>query len=257
MEKLSVYILTKNSEKYLSQIIKQISPIADEIIVLDSGSTDKTREICQAEQLINFSYRKFDNFKNQRDYAAGLCKYQYVMYVDSDEIPDNELIESIHKLKNEGFKYDIYRIKRVWHVFGKKITSIYPIVSPDFPERIFDKNICNFSDANFVHETLSGYSNYGIIEKGLINHHTFHDKAELYNKMDTYTKLAAADLLNKGKKTNLLKYFFSPIGAFFKYYFIKQGCKDGYIGLVLGFYAYNYTRKKYYNARLMKKEKEE
>jgi len=251
MDNLSVYILTRNSEQYLEEILQKICSVADEIIVLDSGSDDKTREIAQKFNNVQFLFREFDNFKNQRNYAAQLCKYNYVLFLDSDEIPDELFISNIQKIKQRGFIGDAYDVARKWYAFGKKIHAIYPITSPDYPVRLFNKQFVSFKNSNFVHETLSGYRTKTTIE-GFILHKTFHNKEELDQKLEHYTTLAAEDLIRNQKRINYLKIVTNPIVAFIKWYIIKRGYKDGRTGFVLGKYAYNYTKNKYKKAKKTK-----
>lgn len=249
MDNLSSYILTYNSEKYLEKILCQLEKVSDEIIILDSGSSDKTKEISIQNSKVKFHTKIFDDFKSQRNYAASLCTNDMIYFLDSDEIPDNEFIENVLRLKKEGFKSQAYKIYREWYVLNKKINSLYPITSPDFPIRIFDKTVVSFAKgSNLVHETLEGYDDFDYIS-GKILHYTFHNKEELYEKLDRYTTLASRDLLNKHRNLSLIKVTFSPIAAFLKWYFVKNGYKDGKVGFILGKYAYDYTKQKYIKAR--------
>lgn len=250
--KLSSYVLTSNSELYLEVILQQLTKMSDEIIVLDSGSVDRTRSIAEKFDKVIFHVRAFDNFKNQRNYAASLCSYEMISFVDSDEIPDDEMINSILRLKENGFDCHAYDVQRVWFVMGKEVHCIYPIQNPDYPVRIFNKNYASFDEnSHFVHETLTGYQSKEIIS-GKIIHNTFHDHFELMKKMNQYTSLAALDMLHNHRKINHVKLIFSPIFAFIKWYLLKKGFLDGRVGLILGSYAYHYTFEKYRKALKMK-----
>ena len=139
MAKLSLYILTKNSEKYLDTILRKVSPIIDEVLIIDSGSSDNTEKITKSFNA-KFIFHKFTDFKSQREFAVKECEYKNVMFLDDDEIPDEKLIESIKIEKELGFNFDAYRFKRDWNVLSKDIKVIYPIISPDYPIRIYNKN---------------------------------------------------------------------------------------------------------------------
>ena len=244
MIKISSYILTKNSEKYLSEILSKLEVVSDEILVVDSGSTDKTESITRRFKSTRFCYNEFLNFRDQRLIAEKLCTYNTILFVDSDEVPDFEFIKSIKQVKTDGLKHDAYMVSREWNVLGENVHCIYPISSPDYPIRLYNKKNTSFQNSQLVHENPSGFHTVGML-KGSLRHITFRTKIELKQKVEFYTNIAAQDLIFKRKKINVIKIIFSPIAAFIKWYFLKQGYKDGYIGLVLGKYAYDYSRKKY------------
>lgn len=255
MDQLSSYILTKNSEKYLNEILSTISPVVDEIIIVDSGSNDHTEEIAKKYPNAKFIYRQFDNFKNQRNFAADSCSFDYIFFLDSDEIPTQELIDNLSYLKKTGFSSHAYKVERKWLVLNKEIHALYPVTSPDYPIRLINKNIVRFEDSsNRVHETPSGFDSFEILN-GSITHKTFETKQELNNKLQHYTDIAALDLIDSGKPVNFIKEILSPIGAFIKWYLLKGGIKDGATGLILGRYAYLYSQKKYQKARKIRNSK--
>jgi len=247
MTKLSCYILTKNSEKYLESILNKIEDISDELIIIDSGSTDNTKKITEDFENAKFISKKFLNFKNQRIFAEKQCTNNYILFLDSDEIPDSSLIQAIKKIKHEQLKKDAYKIKRTWQVLGQKVRCIYPMISPDYPIRIYNKKTTSFENSNYVHETPSGHKSIGFLS-GEIQHITFESRDILNKKLQLYTNIAADDLLSKSKKITLLKIYINPISAFIKWYILKQGFRDGFIGIVLGIYAFEYTRLKYQKA---------
>lgn len=246
---LSCYLLTFNSEKYLPQILAALQPIADDLVLVDSGSTDSTSEIAVTYGA-RFIYRKFDNFKNQRNFAQDQCQHSWVFNLDSDEVPTSECIQAIAQLKAKNFGSetngpDAYRIERHWYLLGRKVHCFYPIDSPDFPVRLFRKEMVSFKQSsNFVHETPSGYTSTAKIP-GAVNHFSCDSVHELYGKLNQYTSLAAKDLQNRGKKATWSKLWLSPIGSWFKWYLKKGGFKDGYVGYILGRYAYDYSFQKY------------
>lgn len=248
MERLSAYVLTKNSELHLASILSRLTSMADEVLVVDSGSTDDTQTIAEGFEGVQFVFHEFENFKAQRTFAAKVCQYDMILFVDSDEIPDDDFVHSIHQLKAAAFPLDAYKATRHWNVLGKNVHCLYPVVSPDRTIRLYRKSKVSFSKANLVHETLYGFDKFGMIG-GCLHHITFPTRASLNEKLEFYTDLAAKDLLARDKKPTITKILFSPIGAFVKWYFIRGGYKDGFTGLLLGAYAYQYTLKKYLKAK--------
>lgn len=248
---LSSYILTCNSERYLEEILVQLDKFSDEIVILDSGSTDSTLNIAQRFEKCKIHYRPFDNFKNQRNHASSLCQYDAVFFVDSDEIPDEALVKTLKDLKQsiETIGEEAYFVKRYWQVLGTPVHAIYPVESPDKVIRLFNKKHVTFgSNSTIVHETLEGYKETRVLSAGHLQHNTFNTKDEFDRKLTQYTTLAAEDMLRRGKNITWSKRIFSPIAAFIKWYFIKQGFKDGRVGWYCSVYAFRYTRLKYIKA---------
>lgn len=255
--KLSTYILTKNSEQYIEEILTQLSKCADEIVVLDSGSTDTTLDIVGRFPLAKVYYRLFDNFKDQRNYATSLCQYDSVLYIDSDEIPNETLVNTLNTMKKELTDLGTcgYGLTRYWYVMGRPVHSIYPIESPDHDIRLFDRRHVSFgTQSNLVHETLEGYTETRLLD-GALTHHTFHTRQELRDKAEQYSGLAAQDLIRRKRKISKIKIILNPIAAYIKWYFFKCGFLDGRVGFLTGAYAYRYTKLKYRKAIQMIKEK--
>ena len=248
--KLSSYILTRNSERYLSEILERLSRVADEVVIVDSGSTDATLDIATRYPLVHVEQRDFDNFRAQRDYAASVCSHDAVFYVDSDELPDDELLASLRQVKEQYNELGTtaFSITRDWYILGKPVHAIYPIVSPDHDIRLFDRRYASFgSGSSLVHETLSGYSQR-LPLAGRLMHRTFHSKEEMRHKVDHYTDLSAQDLLRKKGNISRLKALVDPPAAFIKWYLLKRSFLDGRVGLTCGIYAYRYTKLRYRKA---------
>lgn len=254
MDKISTYILTKNSQKYLFDILKRVEPISDEILIIDSGSTDKTREISTKFEKVRFLFNEFENFKEQRLFAETEAKFDYIFFIDCDEIPNEELIETIKKKKDSGFEFDAYIIRRNWFVLGKSVHSIYPLSSPDFPIRLYNKKHASFKNAKLVHEAPVDFRSKEIIS-GTIKHITFETEKELEEKLQFYTDIAAKEHLRKNKTVNRFKIITNPVAAFLKFYIIKKGFLDGLTGLKLAKYAYDYNKLKHEKALKLKNQK--
>jgi glycosyltransferase involved in cell wall biosynthesis len=197
MEPLSAYVLTRDSERLLDQVLAPLSRVADEILVLDSGSRDRTIEIARRHGC-RVETSEFKGFSRQRQKAQSLCTYDHVLFVDSDEIMSDELVAEVLALKKAGFQADAYSVRRDWFVLGKPVHAFYPVQSPDYPIRIIDKRKVDFSSSNEVHETASGHRSLQRIEKPLI-HFTCETNEEIEAKLMLYSTLAAANLRASGR----------------------------------------------------------
>jgi hypothetical protein len=173
------------------------------------------------------------------------------MFFDSDEIASDALIDEVMALKVAGFSHDAYAVRRDWLVRGRVVHALMPAGCPDYPIRIYHRDKTDFTEHS-VHETPIGYESVGRIESPLV-HHTFETNSELMRKLDLYTDLAAADLLDRGKWIGILwlKQWISPVGAFGKWYIRRGNWRDGRVGLILALYAFTYTHRKYRKAFLM------
>ena len=246
MVKISTYILTYNSQKYLEKVIRPLVAFSDEIVIIDSGSSDQTVDI--AEKFgARVIYRKFDNFSSQRQFAIDSCCYEWIFNVDSDEVADESFVEAMMSLKSKlhNIEFDAYRVQRYWYIMGQSVRSFYPVTSPDYVVRLFKKEKAFFDVSYSVHETVEGFDNISPNPISSINHYTFESKEEINRKLELYTDLAAQDAEMKGKRGGLLNSLIHAISAFIKWYLKNGAYKDGRIGLLGAKYAFCYTYKKY------------
>lgn len=250
-EKLSVYILTHNSEKMLEEVIQPLLAIADDLLIVDSGSTDSTADIANKFGT-RFIHHPLVSFKEQRNFAHDNALYDWVLALDSDEVVSEEFVKEVTALKQEGFTHDAYSITRYWIVQGVQVRSIYPIDSPDDPVRLIDRRKVHFgSRSSHVHESVEGYDSLGVIQAP-VYHYTFTCDDEIERKLHKYTTLAAKDIARNPKSkrwyfpvTAHYRLLFSPPAAWYKWYIRHQGYMDGKIGRKLGKYAFQYTYLKY------------
>ncbi len=258
MEPLSAYILTCNSEEFIEEILRRVEPAVDEILVVDSGSTDRTPKIVGKFPKARWLRRNMDDFPTQRNYAMDRCSSRHVLFLDSDEVPDDEFIQGVLRLRREGFRSDAYTARRDWFaLFGKRVHSIYPVSIPDFVIRLADRTKARYdgNSSNLVHEVLSGYESCETLPGGL-RHYTFRTREEIARKLELYSDLAARDLLRRHKSAHWFRRTFNPFSAFVKWYFGKKGFLDGWVGVIFAVYAFDYTREKYRKANcLFQKQK--
>src|SRR5215203_6311185 len=122
-EKLSVYILTHNSEKLLEEVMQPLHEIADDLLVVDSGSTDSTPDVARKFGA-RFIQHPLVSFKDQRNFAHNACLHDWVLALDSDEVVSEDFVKEVTAMKKEGFAHNAYTITRFWIVQGMQVRSI-------------------------------------------------------------------------------------------------------------------------------------
>lgn len=242
--RLSCYVLTRNSERRLIQVLSSIVNFVDDLVILDSGSSDRTLEIAKKFGARIF-YRDFDNFSNQRNYGLSLCLHDWVFELDSDEVVSPALQKRLSSLKESGFSVegvipDAFGIRREWFLLGKKVHCFYPLRCPDLPLRLFQRKKIRYQADRFVHEYPIGYQTTRKIHEEIL-HYSCDNAEQMYAKINQYTTLAAKEMYKAGKSPSLVKVFVYPWVVWFKYYVVFGGWKDGFVGLVHGRYVRDYV----------------
>ncbi|SNB18871.1 glycosyltransferase family 2 protein [Flavobacterium psychrophilum] len=223
MQKISVFIIAYNEEKIIEKCLKKLS-WANEIIVVDSGSTDKTIRIC--EKLgAKVIYNKFENFGKQKQFALNQTTNNWVLSLDADEVLSDELISEI---KNIDFSCNGYLIPRT-HVFLHKIfksgsENKKPIL------RFFNKKQGKFIE-NKVHEIITVDGEIGVLKNEML-HYTVFDVSTAIQKQIKYSLLSGEFLFEKGKKASLAKVIIKFPFDFIRFYFLHRNFLNGYQGFI-------------------------
>lgn len=244
MNRISSITIVKNDESNIGNCIDSLKKCADEVIVLiDSSSSDRTLEIVKSISSIKYEVVQWQGFALTKQYAISLSSNDYILWLDSDEVLSDKLIIEINSLKEAKEFADAYSIPRKAIFIGKwiKHSGWYPgrVI------RLFNKNNASFND-NKVHEGLKFISNTIPVElKNDIIHYTDRNLVHYLNKLNTYTSLAAEELIVKGKTVSLLDIIFRPFWIFIKMYLIKAGFLDGMHGFLLASYSSFYVFVKY------------
>ncbi|MRJ07401.1 glycosyltransferase family 2 protein [Ornithobacterium rhinotracheale] len=239
---LSVAIITYNEEKNIGRTIDAIHNIADEIIVVDSFSSDKTKEICLSFEKIKWFERKFDGFGHQKNYALSLCSGKWILFIDADEVVSKELRKSILEIVNNSLlDRKVFNIQLENYIFGKHVK--YGGWGSIWRERFFAKDSVKYSD-DLVHEKIVTNEKKYILE-GTIKHHTYHSIFHHIEKMNLYTEDMSIKMLANGKKSSIFKIIIKPPFSFFKAYVLQKGFLDGFMGLYLAATHALYTFLKY------------
>jgi glycosyltransferase involved in cell wall biosynthesis len=231
--------------------LESVKKIADEIVVVDSNSTDKTIEIVR-----NFTnkiyFRKYKYHGLQMNYGIDKCTHDWVFCIDSDEFLDEDMIAHVFSIKKDGLNdKEAFRLHREWIFLGKPVHAFYPISSPDKIVRFFNRKNIRFNERP-VHDKPVGFHKYSWLEGRLI-HNSIQSLDELYDKLNKYTSRHAEGYSNDTRKVRLINLLVNPWIAFIKWYFFKKNFRDGFRGFILGTYAAMYTFLKYAKLYNLKK----
>jgi len=226
VNKLSVVIITFNEARNIERAILSVKNIADEIIVVDSFSTDDTPNICKAHN-VNFHQRKWTGYSDQKNHANSLAQFNTIFSLDADEAVNSDLEKEILNLKKTDFN-GVYIVNRLVNYCGKWIK--HSTWYPDKKIRIFPKSIAKW-EGEYVHEELKFSKSLPEVElKGHLEHYTYYNFKEHRERADKYSFLTAQKMNNSGKKTTVLKPYLSALARFTSMYFIHLGFLDGFMG---------------------------
>jgi glycosyltransferase involved in cell wall biosynthesis len=225
--KLSVTVITKNEERNILRCLESVK-WADEIIVLDSGSVDKTLEICKeyTTKVFQVEWLGFGKTKQQ---AVDMASYEWILSIDADEELTTSLIESIREKISEPGIYDGFEIKRISQYLGKWVH--FSGWNRDYPLRLFKKSKGHFNE-KLVHESVVLSGKRGRIQVPML-HYTYPNIETHIRKIDTYSECWAEDKARQGKQGTLTSTLLHTGIKFFNTYFIKLGFLDGKTGFVL------------------------
>ena len=245
MRKFSGVIITYNEAKHIERCLQSLMPVVDEIIVVDSYSTDETKSICLKHQ-VNFIEQEFLGYVEQKNFALTQAKYDYIVALDGDEALSEELQNSILNLKN-NWKFDGYYCNRLNFFCGQWIK--YSDWYPSKKLRVFDRKKANW-EGDKIHENvkLSMRTRSGNL-KGDILHYTYQSYSEFNLQTEKFSSLSAQEYFEKEKKAPYWKIIWNPLWAFFKAYVLRLGFLDGLNGLVICYQTGNITFLKYIKLR--------
>ena len=226
MRKVAAAIITFNEEKNIERCIKGLLECVDEIVVMDSFSSDKTKEICN-QYGVRFVEKKWQGYAQTKNTLNDLIDADYIFSIDADEVPDRDLQAQILKLKSDQ-KERLYILNRYTNYCGKWIK--YCGWYPEYKARIFPKHKAVW-DGEFVHERLKYDTSLEVITlEGHLEHYSYYNTIEHQERAKKYAILVAKKYFKEGKKT----YIFQPeISAFVKFinvFFFKKGFLDGFHG---------------------------
>ena len=249
MIKISAVIITFNEERNIERCLNSLQGIADEIVVVDSFSTDRTVEICNKFG-VKLHSKKWLGYSKQKNFGNQIATSNYILSMDADEALSEELKSSIIELKKNPFK-GAYSVNRLVNYCGNWIyhTSWYP----DTKIRVWNKVEGEW--AGEIHEELSFNKEVKItLLKGDLLHYTYYTKEEHLKQQEKFATLWAEDMYSKGKKAPVYKLVLNPLASYIKDMVIKKGFLDGESGFTIAkisaqsvFWKYNKLRKLWKN----------
>ena len=226
---LSVVIIAYNEEKNIARCLSSVKPVADDVVVVDSFSTDKTKLIC-VENNARFVEHKFDGHIEQKNWAITQAKHQFVLSLDADEALTPELQQAILAIKN-NWQHESYSFNRLTNFCGTWIKHCgwYP----DKKLRLWDVSKGKWGGMN-PHDkvimdkgTTTNHINHDIL------HYSFYTVEQHLKQIDYFTDISSKAAFEKGKTSNRVIIFYKSTFKFFRDYILKLGFLDGYHGYVV------------------------
>lgn len=234
---IAIALIVKNEEKKLTTCLESVKDWVDEIIVLDSGSTDLTESIARKYTDKFYIHKEWKGFGKQRQIAQKYIESDFVFWLDADEVVTKELKDDIlFKINNHNEK-TIYKVNRLTTAFGKEIH--FSGWSPDWVVRLYKTNSTTYNDA-LVHESVKIPNGHKVEKlKGRLKHYTFEQLSEYTRKTNLYIHSWADQRQKKKNKIMFATPFLHGFFRFFKMYIVKLGFMDGKHGLLLSLLSAN------------------
>lgn len=242
MVAVSVVIITKNRAEILAACLDKAKLITNDIVIIENGGTDCKQNNVNAPGCRVYK-KNWHGYGANKNKGSAVAKYDWIFSIDSDEVPDDELISALHHLDytNPAVVYDIkFRI-----YFGDKMIR-HGSWGNHHQTRLFNRKLVYWADT-MVHETLI-LSPAIIVRKidGHLHHYTVKNAAEYAAKSKLYAKLSAAKYFNNGKRAGFVKLYISPIFGFLKNYIFCLGFLDGRAGWEIAKITMKNTSRKYH-----------
>ncbi|NRA92056.1 MAG: glycosyltransferase family 2 protein [Psychroserpens sp.] len=229
MIKLSGVVITFNEERNIEKCLQSLSNVVDEIVVVDSFSTDNTTAICNKFG-VKFVEQEFLGYIEQKNFAVSQASFDHIVALDGDEALSETLQESIRSLKS-SWNHDGYFANRFNYFCGQWIK--YSDWYPNKKLRVFDRRVAEWQGLNPHDEVvLLNHSKPGYL-KGDILHQTYQSYQEFRKKSDYFSTIASKAYYEQGFKAPLIKLIWNPFWAFFKAFFLRLGFLDGKNGYII------------------------
>ena len=251
MINLSVVIITLNEENNLNRCLSSVVDVADEIVIVDSFSTDNTEKIARTFD-VNFIQHAFEGYVKQKNFADTQASNDHILSLDADEVLSDELKASIERAK-QNFNEDGYTFNRLTNYAGKWVRHCgwYP----DRKLRLFDRRKGKW-EGLLIHEEfkLADGQKPGHLNGDLL-HYSFHSVKDHKRQSKKFTTLGAQADFRKGKKAPFYKIWGGPVVKFIQSYFFRLGFLDGKTGLTICWLSAAATHNKYVKLKKLHQQK--
>lgn len=228
MKKITAIIPTLNEQERIKNSLKS-AEFADEIIVIDSYSSDKTVDIVKKTDAILLQ-REFDNFSSQKNYAIDKASNDWIVWIDADEVLTTELQEEIRQAIENADDLVGFYIYRIFYFKGKRMR--YTGTQNDKLIRVFNRKYCKYEGK--VHEKIIPQGKVGVLTNKIL-HYSYISFDRYIVKLNQHSALRAEELFEKGLVVTPYHILAKPFARFIKHYFVKLGFLDGFYGFVISF----------------------
>jgi glycosyltransferase involved in cell wall biosynthesis len=247
-ERLSACIITYNEADRIEACVKSLS-FCDDIVVVDSHSTDSTREIA-ASLGVRVIERDWPGYRTQKEFAVSSAQHDWVLCLDADERVSDELRAEILALRDAGFpKHAGWSVPRLMIYFGRSLR--HGTAYPDRLIRLFDRRRGGWIGRE-IHENTRVSGSVGKL-RGHLVHHSYRNLSDQENRLRRYADLMARALYESGDRGGLARSFMNTYWRFIRGYFLRLGFLDGWRGLIFALLEANYVRQKYLKLYLLTK----
>lgn len=227
--KLSVVVITYNEERNIARCLESVKRVADELVVVDSYSTDRTREICLSYGA-RFTEHPFEGHIEQKNYALTQATFQHVLSLDADEALSPELEQAVLAAKN-NWQSDAYSMNRLTNYCGKWIhhSGWYP----DTKVRLFDRSKAVWGGENPHDKVILSQGATRQHLRGDLLHYSYYTVTQHLGQINKFTDASSKALIRDGKTVSLPMVILKPLFRFFRAYILKRGFLDGPEGFII------------------------
>ncbi len=243
--KISATIITFNEQANIARAIESLR-CCDEVVVVDSGSNDRTVEIATnlGARVLETPWR---GYAGQKNFASDSAANEWILSLDADEVLSESLDAEIMRIKKKGPEFDGYTMPRMAQYLGRWI--LHSGWYPDRKLRLFNRSKAKWV-GEYVHESVNVEGSIGHLESPIL-HYTCDSLSEHLRTMDRYTTLAAEQLIAEKQKVGWVELLLDPLWTFLRTFVLKLGFLDGMEGLAIAYMAALYNFLKYAKARFM------
>lgn len=250
MPKISACVISYNEEKKIEACLKSLEGLVDEIILVDSNSTDKTVEI--ASHYTDRIYRQpFLGYVAQKNFAVEKARYDWILSLDCDERLSAGLRWSVEAIKDRMEAFDAYAMNRKTYYVYRWLNHCW---YPDTKVRLFNKHRAKWVGIS-LHEKVKVDSGHIQRLRGDILHYAFESISAHLQTLDRYTEIGADEILQRGEKVGVLSPLAHGLWTFFSLYVLRRGFLDGFAGFVVSVLSFTHVFVKYSKVIVRRKTK--